>query len=69
MAKYVVDKTESTTYVDRTNAVVNGFSVTFTLSQYDETYTIQVPALNASLIEAEVKRISDERDKLAKLGA
>lgn len=64
-AKYTIVNTQSTIYLDKQNKPINGFIVTFQITQFDEIYSLRVPVMNAGAIDKEISKLVIEREKLS----
>ena len=67
-ALYTITDTKPTVYLDNAGAPTQGFQVSFTLTEFDEGHSINVPKLDPKLIDARVKEVLAQRQALAKLG-
>ncbi len=67
-AIYTVTNSQPTVYLDNAGAPVQGFRVDFTLTEFDEGHSINVPKLDEKLIDARIRETLVSRQKLAKLG-
>jgi hypothetical protein len=56
------------TYLDKMSQPVNGYEVRFEITKTGEQHIIMVPKMDASLIDSEIKRFIQEREKLDSLG-
>ena len=65
---YTVTNQQPTVYLDNAGAPVQGFRVDFTLTEFDEGGSINVPKLDEKLIDVRIKELLSQRQKLAKLG-
>ncbi len=66
-AEYRILATQPYTYIDAANMPVQGFRVTFELSQFREVHQINVPSLSDLVVKPEVEKILADRKRLAAL--
>ena len=60
-----VISTQPYTYLDETQAVVDGFRVFFNITEFDETHFVNVPTLNPALIQNAIKALIEDRKTIA----
>jgi hypothetical protein len=66
-AKYRIESTASTMYINNAKKTVQGFTIYFTLLDYNEFHEVRVPSLDAKVVTAAIQPIVEQRDALAKL--
>lgn len=64
---YTINNTEPWTYLDGLRNPVNGYRVTFNLTQYNETHSVNVKTLAAQEVGKAIAEVVAQRDALAKL--
>lgn len=69
MARYTVDILAPTFVTTKAGLPKKAFSVTFTILEYDEQHTIDVPDNDPETIEEAIEAFIERRDRLASLGA
>lgn len=67
-ALYTITDTRPSTYLDNAGSPINGYQVSFTITEFDEGHFINVPKVDAKLIDARIKAFIADRQALAKLG-
>jgi len=68
MADYSITQTVPNVYLDKRGIAVQGYTVYFLLTAYDEIHQVNVPSLDPKIVAAEVSKVKTNRDALAKLG-
>lgn len=53
------------TYLDQTGAVVDGYKVHFTMTEFDETHFVLVPNLNPETVKREIAALIQDRKNIA----
>ncbi len=66
--RYVVTSTVSSTFLEGGSHVVEGYTVWVNLLDWNESHSIKVKSLNPSVVDAEVKKLIIDREKLDGLG-
>lgn len=69
MARYVIERTQNTVYVDRSGRPVSGYLVYVTLLDYNETHELRVETLEPDVVSQAVDQLIERRSALAALGA
>lgn len=67
-AKYAVERTTPTVYLDARNNAIQGFIVFVHLLDYDELHEIRVATLDKKTVQAAIDKLVNDRDTLANLG-
>jgi len=67
-ALYTITRILPHTYLDNAGQAVNGFQVSFTISELDEGHFIDVPKQDAAEIDKRIKAFIADRKKLIALG-
>jgi len=67
-ALYTITLTQPQTYLDNAGQPVNGFRVDFTIAEFDEGHSINVPKQDPAEIDRRIKALIADRKKLASLG-
>ena len=67
-ALYSITRIMPHTYLDNAGQAVNGFQVSFTISELDEGHFIDVPKQDESEIDRRIKAFIATRKKLLSLG-
>lgn len=67
-ALYTIARTLPETYLDNAGQPVRGFRVDFTMTEYDEGHSLNVPKIDAAEIDRRIKAAIADRKKLAALG-
>ena len=65
--EYTIDKTAPTIYLDPTGNAIQGYRVTVTLIEFNETHYVQVPDLGPATVKAKVEKLLSDRKALATL--
>lgn len=68
MAEYSVQSTSPALYLDKGGKAVNGFTVYFLLTDFDELHNVNVPTLSEKDVKPAIETILAQRKALAKLG-
>lgn len=67
-ALYSITATLPQVYLDNAGQPVSGFRVDFTLTDFDEGHSLNVPKLDTADIDRRIKLLIADRKKLASLG-
>jgi hypothetical protein len=59
---------KSLPYLDPGGELVRGYEVRALVKKWNEIFTLNVPRLDATLIDGEIRKLIAEREKLDKLG-
>ena len=66
-ARYHIDRTAPTVYLDARGNAVQGFLVLVHLLDYDELHEVRVPSLSEATVKKALDDLVKQRDKLAGL--
>jgi len=69
MARFKIERTQPTVYLDKAGRPVRGFVVYVLLTEFDELHELNVPSLLAEVVQAAADQLVEYRDALASLGA
>ena len=65
---YQITQTTSTTYLDKSGRVINGFTVWADLIEWDEMHPVTVSSLEPAVVDRSVKELINKRKGLDTLG-
>ena len=68
MADYVIIRTQSTVYLDKSGAAVSGYLLQVEFTEFDEVLDVKVPSLDPKIVAKAIETLLDNRRKLAELG-
>lgn len=66
---YTVTHSQNAMYLDEGNNPIPGYLVRFILHEFGEGFDINVPTMDAEVIQKRIEEILENRRKLAALGA
>ncbi len=68
MSDYVFQRAVSTPFVDRSNQIVNGFTIYVEFPDFDEVHTFNVPDIEADTIDETARTFLEKRRTANALG-
>lgn len=67
-AKYKVESTAPTMYINAKNQTVQGYIVYIQLTDYNELHEIRVPSLDTNVVKTAADKLLADRNNLASIG-